>query len=79
VIKAKDNICPRCGGGVPNDAHKGKYPGALSRVDNMTEICSSCGTDEAITQMLNGGLLQPISMWPLNKERAYTLEESDAQ
>jgi hypothetical protein len=27
---------------------EGKYPGALSRRDNKTEICSACGVDEAI-------------------------------
>lgn len=33
--------CPRCGKET-ND-----YP-ALSRTDNKTEICSQCGTDEAM-------------------------------
>lgn len=36
------DFCPRCGGCLPN------YPGALSRVDNTTEICSDCGTAEAM-------------------------------
>jgi hypothetical protein len=39
--------CPRCGGGIPNNEHRGAHPGALSRVDNETEICSDCGTKEA--------------------------------
>lgn len=39
--------CPRCGGGVPNDTQKGEYPGALSRLDNETYICSNCGMEEA--------------------------------
>lgn len=43
-------ICPRCGGLIPNDAQPGKYPGAISRWDNSTEVCSSCGTDEAMAQ-----------------------------
>lgn len=43
--------CPRCGGGVPNDLHPGAYPGALSRWDNKTEICSACGSDEAMLQL----------------------------
>lgn len=47
MIDANDNICPRCGGDIPNTLYKGKYPGALSRVDNKTEICSACGTAEA--------------------------------
>lgn len=40
--------CPRCGGSIPNNENPGAYPGALSRVDNKTEICSNCGTLEAI-------------------------------
>jgi ribosomal protein S27AE len=44
------HICPRCGGGVPNSMHPGKFPGALSRWDNRTELCSDCGTDEAMAQ-----------------------------
>ena len=42
--------CPRCGGGIPNSAHPGAYPGALSRWDNQTEVCSGCGSDEAMAQ-----------------------------
>jgi hypothetical protein len=42
------NICPRCGGGIPNDVSLGEYPGALSRWDNNTEICSECGVMEAM-------------------------------
>ena len=41
-------VCPRCGGWIPNALQPGEYPGALSRVDNVTEICSSCGTEEAM-------------------------------
>jgi hypothetical protein len=44
--------CPRCGGGVPNDETPGAYPGAISRWDNKTEICSQCGSDEAMIQMM---------------------------
>lgn len=40
--------CPRCGGQIPNDKTPGAYPGALSRRDNTTEICSKCGVDEAM-------------------------------
>lgn len=40
--------CPNCGGFIPNNEAPGAYRGALSRVDNKTEICSSCGTAEAI-------------------------------
>ena len=53
--------CPRCGGAVPSLGNIGKYPGALSRVDNKTEICSDCGTDEAIESMR--GKLSPKNRW----------------
>ena len=36
-------ICPRCGREYYD------FP-ALSRVDNKTEICSRCGTEEAIEE-----------------------------
>ena len=48
--EAKDHICPLCGGDVPNTENKGLYPGALSRTDNVTEICSACGTKQALEQ-----------------------------
>jgi len=47
MIKAKDDICPRCGGDVPNTLSKGVYQGALSRFADF-EICSACGTAEAL-------------------------------
>ena len=37
--------CPRCGKIVTD------YP-ALSRTDNKTEICSQCGTDEAMANWI---------------------------
>lgn len=40
--------CPSCEGWIPNNDTPGAYPGALSRRDNKTEICSECGTMEAI-------------------------------
>jgi len=40
--------CPICNGWIPNNDTPGKYPGALSRRDNETEICSECGVIEAI-------------------------------
>ena len=43
--------CPICGGAIPNKEHKGKYPGALSRYDNETEICSRCGMTEAFLEL----------------------------
>lgn len=53
-----NHTCPRCLGGIPNDLQRGAYPGALSRWDNKTEICSTCGQDEAIEHLL-GALTQP--------------------
>ena len=56
--------CPRCQNQqIPNDEHAGMYPGALSRTDDETEICSSCGTDEAMEQWRSA--LTPKSAWPL--------------
>ena len=40
--------CPICSGPIPNALHEGEYAGALSRVDNETEICSECGVFEAL-------------------------------
>lgn len=47
-------ICPRCRGYIPNNVQPGEHPGALSRTDNTTEICSRCGEDEAMEQFLLG-------------------------
>ena len=44
-----NTVCPICQGAVPSEEHKGLYPGALSRFDNNEEICSLCGTAEAMT------------------------------
>lgn len=44
------NVCPRCQGWIPNNEQPGAYPGAISRIDNTTEICSSCGSDEAVLE-----------------------------
>lgn len=41
-------LCPRCGGFIPNNVTPGEYPGAISRLDNKTEICSDCGSEEAV-------------------------------
>jgi len=48
--------CPRCGGGIPNDECRGLYPGALSRKDNETEICSNCGAAEALEDFLDAAM-----------------------
>lgn len=52
--------CPRCGEPVPSRENQGQYPGALSRVDNKTHICSQCGQDEALYQLATGGKLPPL-------------------
>lgn len=45
----KIEMCPRCNiNYIPNNETPGLYPGALSRVDNKTEICSDCGVEEAL-------------------------------
>lgn len=44
--------CPECSGFIPNNKTPGAYPGAISRRDNKTEICSECGTREAMEDYL---------------------------
>lgn len=44
TIKEGLRNCPRCGNSIIG------YP-AVSRYDNTTEICSDCGTDEALENM----------------------------
>lgn len=65
-------VCPRCGGLIPNNEHPGEYPGAVSRVDNMTEICSACGLEEALQQFeaQSADAATPISAWPVESDRA---------
>lgn len=59
-------ICPRCTGPIPNESYPGQYPGAISRNDNQTEICSACGVEEAIAQHAVGRL-EPMSEWPMTE------------
>lgn len=59
------NLCPRCGGYIPNDSQPGAYPGAMSRLDNRTEICSACGTTEAMEDFLGAGIM-PKELWAAN-------------
>lgn len=48
-------LCPSC-------LHElGEYP-ALSRRDNETEVCSDCGTWEAMYQFQNGKKLPPFKI-----------------
>jgi hypothetical protein len=65
------HICPRCKTDwIPNNAQPGKYPGAISRADNKTEICSACGEDEALKDYFDGGC-EPVEDWAVT--RAYTV------
>lgn len=41
IIEEQEKICPKCGNYIQG------HP-ALSRADNKTEICSNCGTLEAL-------------------------------
>jgi len=54
--------CPRCAVRLLPFG----YPGALSRVDNKTEICSECGQDEALSQWA-GFKLGGTETWPISK------------
>lgn len=72
-------LCPRC--------QTQTYlvgSGALSRADDRTEICSACGTDEAMVTMAGRGApsrtgrdLQPVSAWPVDWQ-SITHEIQDA-
>lgn len=55
-------MCPRCLGAIPTAAHPGKFPGALSRTDNKTEICSDCGVREAL-EHFSIGQPMPQQKW----------------
>lgn len=59
-----DFPCPRCGGQIPDNLTPGAYPGAISRVDNVTEICSGCGFDEAMRLFLEG-FTPGLEDWPV--------------
>jgi len=62
---SKNTTCPRCLRGIPNDLYRGQYCGAISRTDNKTEICSACGTEEAMEDYFDDGVL-PQSEWMVN-------------
>lgn len=49
-----EKICPRCN---VNKLHPMKTKNALSRRDNKTIICNSCGTEEAVQDMFIEHLL----------------------
>jgi|TARA_B100001094_G_scaffold75303_1_gene71697 hypothetical protein len=37
---------------IPNNETPGAYPGAMSRFDNRTEVCSMCGSVEALIGLM---------------------------
>jgi ribosomal protein S27AE len=53
-------MCPRCEGYIPSNLTPGRYPGAISRVDNKTEVCSDCGREEAMS------IHALESLWPVS-------------
>lgn len=46
------NTC-ECGNWIPTNDAPGSRPGALSRRDNVTEVCDECGLAEALAAYLN--------------------------
>ena len=70
-LEAHDNpkgFCPICGGYIPNAEHRGKYPGAMSRYDNETEICSLCGSAEALAPMMDGNAGETMKVGYQNRD-----------
>lgn len=49
---SREYPCPTCDGQIPNNETPGAYMGAISRSDNKTEICSACGTREALLPII---------------------------
>lgn len=66
VSPAAVKNCPRCNHYIPSDDNPGAYPGARSRTDNKTEICSPCGQAEALEDFLGTGLMMQ-SEWVKNR------------
>lgn len=67
-------VCPRCKGFIPNNERPGAYPGALSRADNKTEVCSACGLEEAVNDVMRGQYRKAdggdMMLWPIESPRA---------
>lgn len=59
MLETDKHICPRCFGWIPSNERPGEYIGALSRIDNKTQICSACGNEEAILALV------PTDQWPI--------------
>ena len=68
--------CPRCPDGIiPTPEKAGQYPGALSRADNMTFVCSACGFDEAMRQFFRGETIA-VNDWPVEREFEQPIPEA---
>jgi hypothetical protein len=68
IERIRHMLCPRCQRQhIPNNITPGKYPGALSRTDNKTEVCRACGLEEAML-VFAFKELQPVSSWPVRRE-----------
>lgn len=52
----EEKVCPRCGNTYID------YP-AISRKDNKTEICTTCGQAEALLNLIK----QPDEKWVIEK------------
>jgi len=48
-----------CGNFIPNNDAPGSRPGALSRRDNVTEVCDECGIMQAISAYVMHPTNQP--------------------
>ena len=69
-----NDVCPRCGHGIPTNESRGAYPGALSRTtrgpdDVAVYICSDCGTREGFEDM--AGKLTPQRFWLITPEMTH--------
>lgn len=75
LFQASDGLlkpmCPRCEGFIPNNMTPGRYPGAISRVNNKTEICSDCGREEALSIEALNAPWPVSSQFPVAASRAF--------
>ena len=73
-METKDVLCPRCKITYFNKDKK-KYP-ATSRRDNKTEICSGCGTQEALFDFTMQKERETEKAW-LNEVKDVTCKRCD--
>ena len=78
LAKGEVKLCPRCCRGMfttyertlTTEQMKAKregwwpLPPALSRLDNKTSVCSSCGTEEALEDALSGRPMERAAWGP---------------